>query len=59
MLAILLSEKMDPFYLNISSFPTIFFSITLVFSMMFWCVSVLGLVDIDFIDIPLITLISR
>ncbi len=52
MFAILLSSKMDPFYQNILSFPTIFFSIVLIFCILFWFVAILGFLDISFLDIP-------
>lgn len=52
MLAILLSEKMDPFYQNILSFPTIFFSILLTFCIFFWLIAILGFLDISFLDLP-------
>ena len=51
MFAILLSEKMDPFYQNVSSFPTVFFTFMLLVCVMFWLVAVLGLVDIGVLDV--------
>lgn len=51
MFAILLSEKMDPFYQNVSSFPTVFFTFFLLLSLMFWMIAVLGLIDIGFLDV--------
>ncbi|MEN7344226.1 MAG: DUF1449 domain-containing protein, partial [Pseudomonadota bacterium] len=50
MFAILLSEKMNPFYENISSFPTIVFTILLVLTVLFWAGAVLGFVDLDILD---------
>lgn len=52
MFAILFSDKMDPFYQNVLSFPTIIFSISLVFCVLFWLVAILGFLDISFLDIP-------
>lgn len=52
MFAILLSEKMDPFYQNVSSFPTVIFTFFLLLFMMFWMVAVLGFIDIDALHIP-------
>lgn len=52
MFAVLLSEKMDPFYQNISSFPTVIFTFFLLLFMLFWVVAVLGLVEIDALDLP-------
>ncbi len=51
MFAILLSEKMDPFYQNISSFPTAIFTFFLLLCVFFWAVAVLGLVDVSFLDV--------
>ena len=53
MFAVFLTDKMDPFYLNISSFPTVIFTFFLFLSAFYWLVAVLGLVDLDFIDIDL------
>lgn len=50
MFAILLSEGMDPFYQNIASFPTIFFTFFLGLTVLYWLVAVLGIVDIDVLD---------
>lgn len=52
MFAVLLSEKMDPFYQTVLSFPTIIFSVVLVFCLLFWMVAILGMIDISFLDIP-------
>ncbi|TQV75986.1 DUF1449 domain-containing protein [Exilibacterium tricleocarpae] len=52
MFAVLLSKEMDPFYQNVSSFPTVFFTFFLILTLLFWLVAVLGLVDIDAFDIP-------
>lgn len=58
MFAILLSDKMDPFYQNVSSFPTVFFSFFLLLFMLFWLVAVLGVVEIEALDLPDIDLDS-
>ncbi|MBV1920937.1 MAG: hypothetical protein KUG73_09665 [Pseudomonadales bacterium] len=50
MFAILLSDKMDPFYQNIASFPTVFFTFFLALSMVYWCIAALGLIDVDALD---------
>lgn len=50
MFAILLSEGMDPFYENISSFPTVFFSFFLLITVLYWLVAVLGFVEVDVLD---------
>ncbi|MEL6868971.1 MAG: DUF1449 domain-containing protein [Pseudomonadota bacterium] len=51
MFAILLSEKMDPFYQNISSFPTFIYTILLVLLVLYWAGAVLGFVDIDLLNV--------
>lgn len=51
MFAVLLSDKMDPFYQNVSSFPTVVFTFFLLLSLLFWSVAVLGLIDIGFLDV--------
>ncbi len=50
MFAILLSDKMDPFYQNIASFPTVFFTFFLALSLCYWLFAVLGVVDLEFLD---------
>lgn len=50
MFAILLSEGMNPFYENISSFPTVFFTFFLLLTVLYWFVAVLGFVEIDVLD---------
>lgn len=50
MFAILLMDDMDPFYQNISSFPTVFFTFFLLVVLLYWLVAVLGLVEIDVLD---------
>ena len=47
MFAIFLSDKMDPFYQNISSFPTLIYTILLVVCAIYWLGAVLGFVDLD------------
>lgn len=51
MFAILLSKDMEPFYQTIASFPTIIFTVLLGLVLFYWLVAVIGLVDIDFLDI--------
>lgn len=50
MFAILLSEGMNPFYENISSFPTVFFTFFLLLTVLYWLVAVLGFIEIDVLD---------
>ena len=51
MFAILLSDKMDPFYQNVTSFPTVFFTFFLLLMVLYWLIAVLGFVEIDALDI--------
>jgi len=53
MFAILLTDNMDPFYQNISSFPTVFFTFFLLIVVLYWLVAILGLVEIDALDFDL------
>ncbi len=55
MFAILLSKGMDPFYQNISSFPTAIFTFILAICVLYWLFAVLGVVNIDVLDIDLDT----
>ena len=50
MFALLLSDAMDPFYRNISSFPTAIFTFVLALCVLFWLVAILGWVEIDALD---------
>jgi len=51
MFAILLHENMDPFYQNISSFPTAIFSVLMGVCIVYWIGAVLGIFDIDILTI--------
>ena len=42
---------MDPFYQNIASFPTLFFTLILALCSAYWLVAVLGVVDLDILDL--------
>ncbi len=53
MFAFLLQEKMFPFYKNISSMPTAFFTVMLVLSFLYWLSAILGMVDMDSLDFDL------
>ncbi len=50
MFAIFLSEKLNPFYQNIASVPTVFFTVILAVVVLYWLLAVLGLVEIDVLD---------
>jgi hypothetical protein len=49
--AILLNKEMDAFYQNISSFPTAIFTFVLAICVLYWLCAVLGVVDIDILDL--------
>ncbi len=53
MFAIFLHESMNTFYEIISSFPTVIFTIPLGISVLFWIVSMFGIVTIDVLDFDL------
>lgn len=51
MFAILLHESMDPFYQNISSFPTAIYTVILGICLVYWLGAVLGFFDLDVLDL--------
>ncbi len=51
MFAIFLNKNMDPFYQNISSLPTALFSVLLIVCLFYWAGAVLGLIDIDILNV--------
>ncbi|MGR6874960.1 hypothetical protein ACU6U9_22350 [Pseudomonas sp. HK3] len=51
--AILLTEGMDPFYQNITSFPTVIFTFLLIIAAFYWAIAVLGVVSLDILDFDL------
>lgn len=51
MFAIFLHESMNPFHQIVTSFPTVIFTLLLVLCVLYWAVAVLGLVDLDILDI--------
>lgn len=53
MFAVFLLEDMNPFYENISSFPTVIFTFFLGLALLYWIVAVLGMVDIEIFDFDL------
>lgn len=50
MFAIFLMEDMNPFYENVTSFPTVIFTFFFVLTMLYWLIAMLGLVDLDVLD---------
>lgn len=53
MFGIFLSNKMDPFYQILLSFPTVVFTVLLLFVIFYWALAVLGLVELDVLDFAL------
>lgn len=51
MFAIFLNKNMDPFYQNIGSFPTAIYSVLLIICAVYWAGAVIGIFDIDVINI--------
>lgn len=49
----LLSDRLDPFFQNIASFPTAVFTFLLAVCVLYWLAAILGVVDIDFLDFDL------
>jgi len=49
--ALLLSEAMNPFYQNISSFPTVIYTVLLILCVCYWLGVALGAIDIELINI--------
>ena len=44
---------MDPFYENITSFPTVIFTFFLIIAAFYWAIAVLGVVSLDILDFDL------
>lgn len=53
MFAIFVHESMNPFHQTVTSFPTVIYTVLLITCALYWVVAVLGLVDIDVLDIDL------
>ena len=53
MFAIFLHKGLDPFYQNISSFPTVVYTFLLLVVVIYWASAILGLIDLDFPEIDL------
>jgi len=51
MFAIFFHESMNPFHQTVMSFPTVIFTVLLIICLLYWLVAVLGLVDLDVLDI--------
>jgi len=53
MFAIFFHESMNPFHQTVMSFPTVIFTVLLIICLLYWLVAVLGLVDLDVLDVDL------
>jgi len=53
MFAIFFMDEMDPFYQNITSFPTVFFTFFIAIVTLYWLSAILGVIDLDFLDFDL------
>ncbi|GHA07835.1 hypothetical protein GCM10008090_17080 [Arenicella chitinivorans] len=51
MFAIFLHESMDPFHQTVTSFPTVIYTFLLIICLLYWIVAVLGMVDLDILDL--------
>lgn len=51
MFAVFLHESMNPFHQTVTSFPTAIYTVLLIICALYWIVAVLGLVDLDIIDL--------
>jgi hypothetical protein len=50
MFAIFFHESMNPFHQTVTSFPTVVYTLLLIICLLYWIVAVLGLVDLDVLD---------
>ena len=53
MFAIFFHESMNPFHQTVMSFPTVIFTVLLIICLLYWVVAVLGMVDLDLLDMDL------
>lgn len=53
MFAIFFHESMNPFHQTVTSFPTVIYTVLLALCALYWIVAVLGLVDIELLDIDM------
>ncbi len=51
MFAIFLHENMNAFHQIVTSFPTAIFTVLLIICMLYWIIAVLGMVDLDVLDL--------
>ena len=53
MFAVFFHESMNPFHQTVTSFPTVIYTVLLIVCMLYWVIAVLGLVDLDVLDVDL------
>ena len=53
MFAIFFHESMNPFHQTVTSFPTVIYTFLLVICALYWVVAVLGLVDLEILDLDM------
>jgi len=53
MFAIFLHESMNPFHQTVTSFPTVIYTFLLVICAMYWIIAMLGMVDLEVLDMDM------
>jgi len=53
MFAIFFHESMNPFHQTVTSFPTVIYTMLLIICALYWVVAVLGLVDLEILDVDM------
>jgi len=53
MFAVFLHESMNPFHQTVTSFPTVIYTVLLIVCVLYWAIAMLGLVDLEILDIDL------
>lgn len=53
MFAIFFHESMNPFHQTVTSFPTVVYTLLLIICVLYWVIAVLGLVDLEVLDIDM------
>ncbi len=53
MFAVFFHESMNPFHQTVTSFPTVIYTVLLIICALYWVIAVLGLVDLEVLDIDM------
>ncbi len=53
MFAIFFHESMNPFHQNVTSFPTVIYTVLLLICAMYWLIAMLGMVDLEVLDMDM------